>query len=61
MQNQFRGEPDLLGLDGSPVLAFYDVASGAPLGCNMAMLVVFACFFSALAWAGLAFKRLQQR
>jgi len=61
MQNEFRNDPALLGLDGSPVLEFYDVSSGAPLGCNMAMLVLFACFFSTLAWAGLAFKKLQQR
>jgi len=61
MLNNFSGEPGLLGLDGTPVLEFYDVVPGPPLGCHMAMLALFACLFSALAWAGLAFKRLQQR
>jgi hypothetical protein len=61
MINEFRGQPGLLGLDGSPVLEFYDVVPGPPLGCHMAMLALFAVLFSGLAWVGLAFKRLQTR
>jgi ATP-binding cassette subfamily G (WHITE) protein 2 len=61
MINEFRGQPGLLGLDGSPILEFYDVVPGPPLGCHMAMLALFGVLFSALAWVGLAFKRLQVR
>jgi hypothetical protein len=61
MQNQFHATPELRGLDGSPVLEFFDVEPGPSLGANMAALAGFFAFFSVLAWAGLAFKRLQTR